>query len=143
MIGFGTCSSSNEKLSDLVKSILPRSQKLMIAANKIGRFFECMVKNNIREADMESKGLEDYFGIVELKTIRQRVCKKVFVLILKSITDSITCMVRSEGDDRMFVRDLYGEEKIIMKEDKYVCSCKYLERSGIPCQHLIKVCLLL
>jgi hypothetical protein len=49
-LGLGVSSSMNEKANDIAKFLIPRSEKLLVIAKKLGIHFKLIVERNTKVA---------------------------------------------------------------------------------------------
>lgn len=77
LFGFMPNTAMNEKIHDLIKTVLPYSKPFTVAVKKILLYLEELGVKCL-EYELESVKYEDIFFYPQLKEIRYLVCKSVF-----------------------------------------------------------------
>jgi hypothetical protein len=75
-----------------------------------------------------------------LKTIRyllptQRVVQNFMVIYCAGLR----CNIRLEDNKLFMVSDRGEEFPIVVEKGLFVCQCRFKEKTGLPCRHLIKM----
>lgn len=82
--------------------------------------------------------IEEFLDNFNIKALRFSTCDIIFKEIVKNYCASLPLMYLNEGDSWVF-REGEHMEKVWIEGNKLTCSCKYREKSGIPCCHLHKI----
>jgi len=79
----------NEKVHDLIKSIIPCSKPFTVVVSKIIEYLE-ELGSKCHNYELEKNKIEDLFDFPALKEVRFLVCKSVFTKIVSQLSKSLS-----------------------------------------------------
>ncbi len=74
-----------------------------------------------------------------LKLLRPAVCREVLKRVRYSYVQSLKWVSKNDVETKWKVADKDRAEFVFIRSERLVCTCSYLEKTGLPCCHLICV----
>ena len=87
-----------------------------------------------QECKLSKVPYEDVFRWRPLKLLRNTLSETIFNAFLKNYVDSLPKRIFEEGNTWTV-----DEYELGIEDNQIKCACRYAEKCGIPCSHLIKV----
>ena len=135
--GISISTSFHERANDTVKKYIGIERPVVFVIPKVLKIMEEIDRNSETFKTMAFP-IEEYLEDYSIKLLRFSTCEVIFKEILKNYCNSLNQFFLNEGDRWVF-KEGEQTEKVSVEGDKLICSCQYLEKTGIPCAHLHKI----